>query len=1801
MARRKKTQRRPQSSELAAGAGFTFEDAVGGYFLAALLGEGYAPGIEDCAVSGVSFQQRNFGEPLDDVIVDFRDAAGGPARLSLQVKRRLRISSATSNTDFREVIRDCWLTFKKPDFRSGVDRYGAAVGDIAVGKARAFTFLGEMARESTTVDHFSARFARGGGASAAVKRVRKDVSAILKSANGAACSDADLHEFLRHLVLLQFDFLHDGAADPPAVMTRLRGCLATGEAAQAPLLWASLRQRARESGAVSGQFDRPRLVKELSSVVSLRAATSLLGDLDKLTALARAWASDITSDVGGVELERKDVAARLDDLLKTARFLQIRGLPGCGKSVVLRQRLEAELTRGPALFLKADRLEGKGWNSFAVANGLSGAALASLLVEIGSTGSRTLFIDGIDRIEKEHQPIVRDVLKTIVDSPLLSDWKVVVSVRDTGIEPLRNWLGDVLDALGIAALEVSALDDNEAEVLAQAKPQLRALLFGPPSVREIVRRPFFVKILNQALASGGAESLFRPQSEIDLIEHWWARGGYNATGQGALERQRAIIDVGGRQARQPSQSVPLKQLSGSTLSMLDQLCADGIVRQVRPGHTARFAHDIYFEWAYFHVLADRGGDWLTEVKECGEPPAVARAVELLSQAEYLASTTWAETLQRTATSRMRPQWTRSWLLGPVAMPTFAENSEQFADAVMANDCHLLKRALVWFQAEKTTPNPQILAGELPPDERARVAYLLGWPSDFSAWRRLIGFLLSRVEVMPVASFPDVVEVFEVWQNALAGVENPISVALLTQCAVWLREIDGENNAKTPTDKTRWGGLEEFGDFRQSLTRLIFRSAGTMPQLTEEYLRRLLALEDRRDERFKEVLDFSAILSRTHSEVLVELTLKHLLDELPDEKMASERRRSRATADARRKTLAKPEAERTRRDNMIIAGGMSPLSYQQFSYHDFDRLSVEYGSGTFSPASPLRAPFHSLFRFSPNQALRLLKTLCNHAITAWQQLHRHVHDTPGTPIPLSLEFPWGVQRFWGGSREYLWCRGQHAPGALECAFMALEEWCFAELERGRPTDDLIHQIVEGNQCIAILGVAVTLALQTERVSETVFPLVTAQRLWVADHGRAIYDMSSSGAALIGFGDRADRPHFDAVAAANARPVRKLQLSDLAFRYVFSPEFSDRARDAVLHFKDALPYEIEEWQNDPETRARLEAQAIEYTELAVRENYRARKVPDREGLLEIMHVSPSAQRPENVARAKEATVYLQQTGLWTWASKAFEAGKMDDQAKFAQAIELARQRDDLSLFEGPESRHGEGTGIRRGAVAATAALVLTHREGRAGDDMEWARDAIVRAYTTTEDRDLMWHPQAVIPWHQGIFVARGLAAELSHGSGDSETAIALLALVTHPLEQVSLTALEQAAVLAHQDPKLAWAALSLALDLCRVEPVQQSAQRGPGELIHTPRRVQDAANSAMEYYKSGAGWPDLPLPPPAWVKAEASAEARRFRRHDLDDDDLENPGERWIEPPTHWYSQYSAKVMTRVPYEQLLAGGARNPLLGFMSGVLEWTNAKNSPPWLKKGRRDRESSRLYEWTHELGGTLGRISGVLPLAEVQSRFLTPIFELEGDACWALLSPFVSGYICRYVYDAEKMPESAIDVLGLCLDRFLRSSSFKRSSYRSGEFYGFDEPRLLQSLMFVSVERADMAARYVNGDWSELALILPLIDRLVRAGGWSATVMGQFLTFCERSKTAYPAGVFAEQVLTVIGDGSEVPRGWRGTFIPARIAGLIQFFAVRDTPMSMELGQALLRVLDLLVDMGDRRSAALQLGESFREIRIA
>ncbi len=100
-------------------------------------------------------------------------------------------------------------------------------------------------------------------------------------------------------------------------------------------------------------------------------------------------------------------------------------------------------------------------------------------------------------------------------------------------------------------------------------------------------------------------------------------------------------------------------------------------------------------------------------------------------------------------------------------------------------------------------------------------------------------------------------------------------------------------------------------------------------------------------------------------------------------------------------------------------------------------------------------------------------------------------------------------------------------------------------------------------------------------------------------------------------------------------------------------------------------------------------------------------------------------------------------------------------------------------------------------------------------------------------------------------------------------------------------------------------------------------------------------------------------------------------------------------------------------------------------------------------------------------------------------------------------------------------------------------------------------------------------------------------------AFVMQRFLTLCERAGLAYPLDEFSRQANAVLGSLANAKGSWAGTMLPARMAGIVQRLADSNYPLRLDQAQALLEVLDALIDLGDRRSAALEQTEAFRSVQ--
>lgn len=1748
------------SPELTGGQGFSFEDAVASVYAAALLCETTAPGLPGRVVRHVSMQQGSFGHPLDDLIVRAAGADQVSITFSTQVKRKLVISAASTNTDFRETIERAYETLMDAGFQVSLDRVGAIVGEISDAAKRSFETLCEWARAESSSEQFVCKLQTDGAAGDKLSQFEA-VRDILSPKVAPDELDAVTYKLLSHFVLIRLDLLTEGSPTEAQVVAGLANTLAPVDRPRADDLWRRVLALVRVSQGRAAGYDRKTLVARLNGAFRLAGAPSAQGALQAIQQESRLAAAEITNSISGLSVPRDTSVQKVVEAAKSPGFVQISGMPGAGKSVVLRSAVERLATSGTVLFLKSDRLRGSTWAQYAAAAGMTHGNLEELLVEVSASGSSVLFVDGIDRVEVEHRGVLLDLLNTIHSSQLLSGWCVVATVRDTGMEPLRTWLPARLFSSGVRTLTIDSFDDEEAEALAQAKPALRPLLFGSDSVRTVVRRPFFAAVLAKEVDASNAPAT----SEVDLAALWWERGGYGADPTRVGYRRNALVQLAKAGAHQLGRRIPVADVDSQVLSELE---ADGIVRPVRRGHSVQFSHDIFFEWAFLQHLVRADDSWPDVIREVGEPPALGRVVELLSQTELAHGENWAKHLATLeANQGLRSQWLRAWMAGPFSLETFAQYSAAFDRAMFDTAHSRVRKVVVWYQAEKTKPNTAILERSDAPDldlaKRMLYADMLGHPSDVAAWVRFCDWLLDHASDIPTSVIPDVVAAFEVWQNAFSHYRNRVSVRIVQTCLAWLYHIEHQRHKRGfSTDRRVWAEIEDRRDgldeLESALRTLVLNSSLTQGSLVSQYLRDLRHLERMPRQAVQSVFTHAQFLSRACPAELVDFSLFVLRKNLP----------------------VVVQREMRGRDYLIS---------HSFSHLEWDHLSID-DHFSFSPSAPTREPFHSLLLQAPDQGRRLIREIANHAIRSWRQLHRLAHQKEGTPIPLVMQFPWGRQVFWGDSRLYLGARGLFESSTVNSGWMALEAWAFREAEKGTPVDDILKAVLEGQQSVGALAVAAAVALQAQHTSAVSLPIATNQRLWHWDIRRHVEDMPQM-ANLIGFFQPQDRPHGLAVKEGNERPVRRLDIRSLGTLMVLrGGELGTQAAAAIQDFPRNLPFDRAEQRTNTKVCSDLARTAEIWAEIGKRENYRAELSPD-ESQIVISHENPKATGEDIQAIQAHHSEMGRNLTLLNWAYSYFDDGKLKESLTLEVAATEAKALDLEDLFATGHD-HIELAHQRQSAVAGVAAILLLEN---AEAHIEWAAEVCARAARTPEVPQQFFTRNTKLMHHPVLYATKGLGA-LFAVAGDDEDVKPLQSFLTelcaHPYQEIAVAAFGSLLCAWPKFPDIAWASLRLATALALFEV--NYVTEGDAEARHYAR-IQGVVNEELQRLQDGApvasafpAWPEPWLP----ITEGEAVQARRRRGRTADAE--------WRTNPMHVDTSLLEKVLQVIPLEAALADQAHAALfLDWCEGLAKWTVERIAPAWAKS-RRDLDDNYgpdYFEWRRHLYRFLARISLMLPVEEGTRRFLQPAMATNDEA-FASLGEWFTSHLIAQVADSKEIPQAALQLLAVITQRVLAYGAWRHAGHGGHSEQDFVD--IVKHLFFSDFSYAGGAVRFANRNWSEVEVLIPVFEPILCAHGSVTFVARAWMDLCESSFEHYPVQHFVDNLEhLLVGEGT--PPGWRGTQLPARLSGLIQRFSERQQPIPLAMAQKLLRALDRLVDMGDRRAAAVQLSEVFRSVRVA
>lgn len=1628
------------------GGGTHFEAQVVAYYLAATLAEAPARAVPGLHVTQVLTQRAAFGEPLDDVIAIGILEDGRPTKLSLQVKSTLTFTE--KDKEWVAVLGQAWATFKSDTFDASKDRLGVAISSYNARADKYYQSVLSWAAHSPSGQNFAQRITRKDFSHDDQRTFVAATQKILSNHAGTTVDEDALWRFLCVFRILHFDFnAEDASRDAAGALERIRHCLPLEQRGQAAAIWTHLIAEAGEITPTGGGASRESLAASLQNAgLPSGSGATFWRDIQAIDQESKRALASIKGDIHGLRLNRTQAYEQVQDALRTARFIQVDGEPGSGKSALLKQLAEESAQSGPVFLLKDSRIQPRGWAAHAGQLGLSGD-LISLMSELGTVSEPTLFIDGIDKInDPAAQLTVNDLVRAIASEPALSGWKVLVTVREQNLNHIATWLDpDALRRLPMHSVTMSQLGSDELSVISAEFPRLRPLLLESGNTDVILRRPFFLEALLSLSGRVGTSSL--PATEVELLKLWWELGGANQPDFVAAQHRRNILlSLAERFIEAPNNAISIKDLLPEPL---ENLKSAGVIRDKQLGHSVIFSHDIYEEWALCEWLIGNLPSIAPILKASKEPQALIRPVQLLGSYELETNSTeteWQQLYQEMAEASLRPVWQRAVLTSCLRSTRTTEILGKLANYLHQDNNDGLKKLLNALRTLEVVPNATFLDEatfpDLEPEERVSLAHTAAWPKLLT-WIRFLDWYLSHANEPSPSLISDLLPVFSTWQSACAG-QNIRHCQRIGEIAHgWLTEFEAALHPESFQNCRDPFGVDldsnEERDLEGAIRTLFLSSSGDVPGLVAAYLD--AKARDRLRHMYREkILAVSATIARSLPKQLVDYIIAAFLEHPKN----SQRQ-------------------------------------QSYSSLSNDKLGIE-GDNCFYPASPYQSPFLPLLRQHEDEGLRLVKVVCNHSVDVWRWLSQrpNYHREAVTPLPVEIEFPWGKQVFWGDGQVYLWFRGSWGNHASQSALMALEFWALERIGAGDDFAMVFRKVLEGSDSVAALGLAVSLCLAHQDKSiEQALPLITCPHIWGWDTARSVQDGSGMPANEIGDWQRY-RHLLNAVRELNRRPHRRACIRDMVPHFVFWHDASlkERYTIGIRSFTEKLPFEYAEEISDEAYEAGLKKSMSWYVEQADPQFWHSEPTEDGKSI-KLWNEPPSENSQERLHLLENHAQLNRYLRLALWAQKSLEGDKLEDGVTLAEALAEAKDIDFETLFDDGKGSFEEAN--RRAAIAGVAYVLARFADDEFWDDTTatWTLGTLLRAAAFRGFDDLTYRG-SILSMHPLIFAVHGFAALMARGYEVEQCQSALLTLALAPLESVAEAVADSAKLYASINPEFYWVLFGLFVRQCIIEegalPNYHSPYWDEAEAARN-LALLEAAEAAIA---TGGIPPLLAVPLPWLVREEQSSQ-----------DDPDAFG--FERNPLRFQWHIAQRTILRANLDVLLATPERRlQFVTLVEQLVAMTIQEVVPPFAKS-RRDNGGNTPFEWVFSFFHWLGRVASHLSSAEVERIALQPLFATDNETALLAMQSFAPSYLAHSLLPPAVITDEAFETWEKIADWVIENPESKTL----GRHVDREFSHSVFALLFCFSGDFQPLVCVVEKGWAPLDRFKPIIERVVRKFG--------------------------------------------------------------------------------------------------------
>lgn len=250
--------------------GARFEILVATSYVVSLLRMGSARGLEKGVVHSVNLQQRNRGNPVDDINIVTKDD-GDERTLYLQAKHTLRF---TDNKNFNEVLSDCWAQFCKATFERRNDQVGIVISERSnIQKVR--VHLQDLLRWAKTSADEKTFYQK-----VQSFRNKMDLLQLFEgSLNGIAGKkppQSEIWMFLKSLAVIPFDFDDTGSRDSCDIQNRILSLLKDRKPDDARLIFSALYELTSKYCASGGEIDVDVIISNLPHISLLSSTVAVM-------------------------------------------------------------------------------------------------------------------------------------------------------------------------------------------------------------------------------------------------------------------------------------------------------------------------------------------------------------------------------------------------------------------------------------------------------------------------------------------------------------------------------------------------------------------------------------------------------------------------------------------------------------------------------------------------------------------------------------------------------------------------------------------------------------------------------------------------------------------------------------------------------------------------------------------------------------------------------------------------------------------------------------------------------------------------------------------------------------------------------------------------------------------------------------------------------------------------------------------------------------------------------------------------------------------------------------------------------------------------------------------------------------------------------------------------------------------------------------------------------------------------------------------------------------------------------------